>query len=389
MHALLVINARVNPDLERDIELGVSPRKDYIELRQALGADILDLSEVDRSAWAGLLRRLAGAGVAQSVLAWIRSSRYDAIFADRETTGFILAGLLQLKRRRPRLVMIGHLLSSPKKRHMARLLKVQKAVDCLIVHSSLQEKIAQESLGLGPEQIELVPYHADDRFWRPSDRSPLNQICSVGLEYRDYPTLMAATEGLDVEVIIAAASHWSHHQGVDARSVPANVRVGSFRYDALRRLYAESRFVVVPLIDVDNQAGITVILEAMAMGKAVIVSHSRGQTDVIRDRRQRNRNAPDREAQPSWLRDLGVPPRIADLPTGLYVVPHDAEELRKAVVYLLDHPEVADGLGRNGRAVIEAGMSLDAFSRRVAVLIRGRSIADETEAADRLETASV
>jgi len=38
----------------------------------------------------------------------------------------------------------------------------------------------------------------------------------------------------------------------------------------LRDLYARARFVVVPLRDVDFDAGVTTITEAMAMGKAVV-----------------------------------------------------------------------------------------------------------------------
>jgi hypothetical protein len=50
----------------------------------------------------------------------------------------------------------------------------------------------------------------------------------------------------------------------------------TFRTDTLATHAARSSVVVVPLFDVDFHAGITTILEAMAMGKAVIVTHSMG-----------------------------------------------------------------------------------------------------------------
>jgi len=47
MRALLVINATLAPARERQIAAGVYPRKDYLELRDALGADILDLAALN------------------------------------------------------------------------------------------------------------------------------------------------------------------------------------------------------------------------------------------------------------------------------------------------------------------------------------------------------
>ena len=47
---------------------------------------------------------------------------------------------------------------------------------------------------------------------------------------------------------------------------PANLKFEAYDYMSLRRLYASARLVIVPLLPVDFQAGITVVLEAMAMG---------------------------------------------------------------------------------------------------------------------------
>lgn len=371
MRVLLVINARVDSAILDDIKAGRSPRKDYVELQRALGADLLDLNVLDRRMWTRVIGRTLGASIAQAMLAWVYSRRYDAVFADRETTGFALAALWRLLPRRPRLVMIGHLLSPPKKQMVARALRLRDTIDCLVVHSSLQQRIAEEKLGLPPDQVALVPYQCDERFWTPINVPVKNQICTVGLEYRDYPTLVRAVEGLDVDIVIAAASHWSKHQAMTDDTLPPRIRVSSFGYEALRRLYAESRFVVVPLQDVDNQAGITVILEAMAMGKALVVSHTRGQVDVVRDRRHHNRADPERAGQSDWVRNLGATERVAAGETGIYVMPGDVAELRRAIVFLLEHPERANEMGANGRRVIEETMSLDHFTDRLTALITG------------------
>src|SRR5262249_4478981 len=193
-------------------------------------------------------------------------------------------------------------------------------------------------------------------------------ICSVGLEFRDYPTLVEAVRGLDVQLEIAAASYWSDHSDISVKDrLPPNVHVSAHKYLSLRHLYAVSRFVVVPLPEVANHAGITVILEGMAMGRAIIVSATTGQTDTIRDRRSNGFGRVQRRILPGGFLDApSVPEDLRRLPTGFYVMPGDAQELRKAIVYLLEHPEVAEELGRNGRRVFEALMTLDHFAARIA-----------------------
>ena len=49
-------------------------------------------------------------------------------------------------------------------------------------------------------------------------------VCSAGLEFRDYPTLVKAVDGLDVRVVIGAASHWSkRHNSAEDAARPAAV----------------------------------------------------------------------------------------------------------------------------------------------------------------------
>jgi glycosyltransferase involved in cell wall biosynthesis len=145
-----------------------------------------------------------------------------------------------------------------------------------------------------------------------------------------------------VEVCLAAASPWSKRRNETAGSVlPPNVTARAYSYRELRDLYASSCFVVVPLYENDFQAGVTTILEAMAMGKAVVVSKTSGQQDVI---------------------EHGV--------NGLYVPPGDAAALRRAITDLLDHPDKAARLGSNARRTIESAMSLDQWVDRVSAVIR-------------------
>jgi glycosyltransferase involved in cell wall biosynthesis len=367
---LIVISAKTRTAAAA-IAAGRSPRKDFVELARAVDADVLDLDEVAARARWRLVQRLAGSAVALCATAFSRRARYDRIYCDGEHIGIPLALLLRLCRHRPRHLFIGHLLTTPLKRALFRWLRPQRGLDRIIVHTPLQRRLAVERLSIPPSVLALEPYGVDTDYWRPCDSVDAdNLICSAGLEFRDYRTMLSAVADLRVKVVIAAGSRWSTHRlKAGGGELPAQVDVTQLDYPDLRDLYARSRFVVVPLEPVLNQAGITTILEAMAMGKAVIVSATPGQQDVIHGRLC---TANGLSASPlGGPSAFGVMGALAEAETGLYVPPGDAAALRRAIVYLLDHPEDAARMGRAGRRLVEERMSLDLFVSRLATLIRG------------------
>jgi glycosyltransferase involved in cell wall biosynthesis len=360
----------VSAALPNGLESSPGPRKDYVALAQTLNATVLDQTAVKKSAVARLIARIFGKSAAQAWLAFRRRNAHQAILTDGEHIGIPLALLLKLARARRAHVTIAHRLTAAKKRPFFRWLKVQSHITQIAVHSRLQHDLAVSELDIPADQLALVPYQVDPDYWQPQPVPEERLICSAGLEFRDYPTLFQAVEGLDVRVVIGAASHWSRRRNTAATvERPANVQVGSFDYTALRNLYARSAVVVVPLEDIDFQAGVTTILEAMAMGKPVIVTHSLGQTDVIEDRRIITRGTPPRQRPVSLLRTVAELTGVNLEPNGLYVIPGDPAALRRAIVYLLDHPEERARLGAAGRRAVERLMTVDQFAERMRTVV--------------------
>jgi glycosyltransferase involved in cell wall biosynthesis len=335
-----------------------APGRDYRALADELDADILD---------AGILGSRRGRmldGVALARAAAARSARYASVYCDSEHIGVPLAFLLGRRRSRPRLSMIAHYLTPLKKRLLIRALRAPRGIDAVIVHTRAQAERAVD-LGFDPSHVALVPYQVDPCFWTPDRSLPLTHIASAGQEFRDYLTLMRAVDGLSLNVEIAAGSHWSTRtKNFAASDIPANVSVRRRPYAELRAMYAGARFVVVPLQDVDFQAGIITILEAMAMGKAVVVSRTQGQTGTVTGPLM----------QDGGLHDIGE--HAWNEATGLYVPPGDAASLRAAIAYLDERPDVAARMGAAGRAHVEAALSLEHFVERISQLIAPQS-ADE------------
>lgn len=357
LRTLLLITTESANAAREQVSHGLSPRKDYLELASRLDADLLDLSVVRSHTLAGILDRKIRRGMGLAWLASRAAEHYDVIFSDGEHIGLVLGILLARRQHRCRHVMIAHSISASKKRLLAAW--ARGGIDAVIVHSSTQLSFAINDLGFGADQVYLFPYQVDTEFWRPGPSHEELMIFSCGLECRDYPTLIEAVRGLPVGTTVGAMSHWSRHANrLQGSGLPPNVTVGQFNYIELKDLYSRARFVVVPLVDVNYHAGITTILEAMAMGKAVIVTRARGQQDTIIGPLWQS-------GQDSWPSN-GPPPEAS---TGIYVPPGDVAALRSAIIFLLGRADLASVLGRNARQFVERHTTLEQFVQRLSSVI--------------------
>jgi glycosyltransferase involved in cell wall biosynthesis len=220
---------------------------------------------------------------------------------------------------------------------------LKKNLHAVVTWSSVQRRALIERFGYPRERVYLIRHYVDQVFYSPRP-SEDDMICAVGAEMRDYVTFLEAIRGTDLKCHIAAdyARVPGRFRLLNDRRVPVSeivapagthVTQGRVSLPELRDLYARSRFVVVPLLPSDTDNGVTVILEAMAMGKPVICSRTRGQVDVIQE---------------------GV--------TGIYVPVGDADALRKAILTLWNEPQRAKEMGRNARAFVERHHTLEKFT---------------------------
>lgn len=363
-------------ELAREAALGTRPRKDYVEVARALDADIVDARYMAEQASpvGRMLANRAGILAGELYDAYVARNRFEHLCVWADRVGLPLSLMYKLTRSRSDLTMVSVYLSGGKKALFLRDLRVQSHLGAIVNPSSVQIEIAAQRLRVPPGKLHHVMPPVDERFWYPLSVPLEDQICSVGWEARDYGTLVRAVSGLPVRAEIAigiqdfsSSAMETDGQGhsqprrfesiggrfthplyqkwraqVLAEGVPPNVSIhNQLSQQALRELYARSRFVVVPLHEADFDAGVTTLCEAMAMGKAVIVTRTQGQADVVRE---------------------GV--------SGLYVPPGDARALRQAIEHLLRHPEAAARMGRAGRELAEANHTLDHYVQCVARIVR-------------------
>ena len=344
---LLTVSGSIPPDLDGQIAQGLRPRADYRMIAGAADAEVVDvdraLAESGRIGRA--MHRAGGAGLLLAWYAFRNRRRFEVLLTDGEQVGIPLALLTRvLGRGGSAHVMIVHILSVPKKARLIRTVRVAGQIDRYVVYCTRQAEFIRDELGVPDERIVLSTFMVDSDFFAPGSVNTARRrlICSAGLERRDYPTLMEAVDGLDVDVVIAAASPWSKQGDSSAgRALPANVEVRRLTLFELRELYAASAFVVMPLLEVDFQAGITTILEAMAMGLPVVCTRTAGQTDTVI------------EGQ-----------------TGVYVPPADAAALRSAIVRLLDDDAEAARLGANARRWVIEHADIAVYAEFLGRIVR-------------------
>jgi glycosyltransferase involved in cell wall biosynthesis len=191
-------------------------------------------------------------------------------------------------------------------------------VDRLITFSRSEYSFWEKYLGFSG-RICYVPLGVDIDFFQPTEQTG-DYIFSAGGAERDYPTLLSAFEQINVKLALLARGNVTKEVKLteNVELIPA---VSDTRY---RDLLSQAKFVVIPLKNVAATFGGTTILEAMAAGKAVVASRAGGAAEYI-----------------------------VDGETGILVQPGNVNELKQKIIFLLEHPEEAERIGKNARQAAE------------------------------------
>ncbi len=343
---LLTVSGTIPDDLDEQVAAGQRPRADYRVMSEAFDADVVDVPlALEATGRIGrMLHRVVGVGPLLAWYCFLNRKHYEVIVTDGEQVGLPFAFLSRLAGRGgSRHMMIVHILSTRSKELVVRLACLASMIDRYVVYSSWQLDFIVARFDVPAERVILSTFMVDTAFFDPGivQVEQERMICAAGLERRDYPTLMEAVDGLDVRVVIAAASPWSTKaDSTENRDIPSNVEVRRLSLFELRHLYAASRFVVMPLFDVEFQAGITTILEAMSMGRAVVCTRTEGQTDTV-----------------------------IEGETGRYVPPADSAALRAAINDLLDDAAECRRLGQRAREWAVESADVREYASRLAAVV--------------------
>jgi hypothetical protein len=306
---------------------------EYLALEERHGVELFDWSRLGasgghRSVARSMRHVMAALGPARGV---------DVLFADGEHIGIPMALLSRALRIDTPQLTIAHNLLRPAKQRILRHLRV-RPVDRFLTHSTNQVRSIVATTRLSEDQLAVVPYAVDTSYWSGTDDgADAGLVVSAGREHRDYRTLVSALPSGATLTIADHSIFTPQATRCDPAVWPPSVQRVALDAAGLRELYRQADVVVVPVIDSSMPAGITTLLEAMSMGKAVVVTES------------------------SELRGV-----VEHGASGLVVETGDVAGMHRAIESLLSSPSTRRALGRRAREVAVERYDVNLYADRLA-----------------------
>jgi glycosyltransferase involved in cell wall biosynthesis len=225
------------------------------------------------------------------------------------------------------------------RRRLAAYRRCLAAADVVFCFSHNQLPVLQETFGLDADRVRVVPYGIDAHFFSPRPAPEEDYVLAIGRDRgRDHQTLVEAMRRSGARLRLFAP------QGmVDERSLPPNVELTSERIDhvSYREILARARLVAVTTTAPRYPSGQTVVLEAMAMAKPLVVTDSPAMRDYV---------TPDVQ--------------------GVLVPPGDPSAVADAVDDLLADDARRQRMGHAGREAVERRFNQDEMWAQVAAGLR-------------------
>ena len=193
--------------------------------------------------------------------------------------------------------------------------------------------------------VKFIPWGVDTSLFSPMEKKVGEYFLAVGKTGRDYRTFLKACTKSNAAFRIIAPD-WS----LDKGQIPSNVTYlktnphspdGTISYPDLRKWYAKCIATCIPLYgDPEDTCGLTNLLEAMAMGKPVLMTRS-GSLDVD-------------------IEKLGV---------GLWVRPKEPDDWVKKIEFLQNSSDCTQRMGAKARKLATDFYSSKRFESDVAAFL--------------------
>lgn len=229
----------------------------------------------------GLERAGGYGGDFGTVLASLRkANRADVVLSTVDTVGIPLVLLARAGRVRPPLVYVAiglperlrRLRSERMRRLYANALGSTATVAAYSEHEAGELRSFMAEHGAST-RVEFIPFGVDERGFAPSLTQPAVDVVMAGADpHRDVDLFVGlATEMPNRSFRLVTTADRARNV-----SPPPNLEVESdIRFDAMKRRLEEARVVALPVLDNSYSGATTVLLQAMALGKPVVVTRTK------------------------------------------------------------------------------------------------------------------
>lgn len=256
------------------------------------------------------------------LLSWRR--RYSHIFTfECDWVGLSIAFWQTLTgMRRPRHTILQFIMrekdQTVRSRAKYRFMRILfSSVHRVVVSSSSELEYYRKVFDWPAGKIAFVPLHTDPELLFKKSSEKGDFVLAAGRSFRDYDTLLRAIAGTNIGLLIVGG------YGVTARyGGVANVETREdIAVSELCDLMLKARAIIIPLQYRAISTGQSVLLQAMALGKAVIATRTAGTIDYI--------------------------DHMVD---GLLVPPGDVAKLKEALLLLWNNKVLCRDLGAKARS---------------------------------------
>jgi glycosyltransferase involved in cell wall biosynthesis len=275
----------------------------------------------------------------------LRYSQYDLVYSGCQFNTLILSMLQSIGIfQKPIIAIVHHPMIKGKKSNV--FIKGHNKLLCL--SKSVLRQLEKE-FNAGDGKAYLLDWGVDLPFYeKQSNEASADRetsfFVSAGKSARDHDTLAKAFFGINYPLKI----YCSAQSAPTISELPSNIIVrfnhptnNAISYNALLAEYKKAYAIAIPLIDTDGLAGLTSLLDAMAMGKPAIMTKN-NQVDI------------DIEKE-------GI---------GIWIDPGDVKGWQEAVTYLLANPQEARAMGNRGYYLCKNKYNLETFSANLARIFK-------------------
>jgi glycosyltransferase involved in cell wall biosynthesis len=298
-----------------------------------------------------MLERAGGyGGDFATVLASLRTAnRADVVLSTVDTVGIPAMLLHRVGRLRPPLVYVAiglperleRLRTRPMRRRYADALGACAAVVAYSEHEAgvLREWLARHDVD---RDVRFVPFGVDVERFRPGDEAVVEDVVSVGADpHRDFELLVRVARRLPERAFRIVTTADRRQRLVP---VPENVRLETdLPFDAMRERLAAARVVALPVRENSYSGATTVLLQAMALGKPLVVTETQA---------------------------IASGYGLVDGENCRLVAPGDEDAFTRALEDLLRDEPRAHALGASARELVERELTWGRYVDRLEKLLR-------------------
>ena len=313
---------------------------------EGIQVDIEDSTQFPLNPLARMHEMWSGLDPVRVARVLLHRRRYDLIVGVGDAVAYFLTQVRRLLGLRLPIVLIDPALSYhyPRRKHFQD--RILPFVDKVIVYGRVQLDYLREQYGDRVDAV-FLPHRMDTAFYCPGDEpaSAANgspSVLSVGGDAsRDFDTLLRAVELCRSATQDGFRCLIKTHLPIGETVAGIQVIREPVSWVGLRDLYRKARIVVLPLKDSLHAGGINTLLEAMSVGRPVVVSDSRGIRDYVQHEE-----------------------------TALVVPPGSPTAMAQAIRRLLDSPDEARRLGENARQFVVNTSRNSVYAQSLAGILR-------------------